>query len=399
MNGSPSRVLLWPFSVLYGAGSALRNLMFDAGWLRSFAFDFPVIVVGNLQAGGTGKTPCVEYLVRKLSERYAVAVLSRGYGRNTRGYLLAGPEATADDIGDEPLLLKRLHPSLELAVGEQRVPAIPALLTDAPQVEVIVCDDAFQHRPLRGGFNLLLTGYDKLYIDDAMLPAGRLRESVSGARRAQAIVVTGCPSDLSEVIRQDVTRRLRVRGDQPVYFAGSVYGQPYKLGHPANFSEGDVAGLDASSVPGALKVPVEGVAQGGRPDQPLRLVLLTGIARSGRVKQALESGAVAADTGALPPIVSVTHLSYPDHHIWQSRDLERLRRVYAREAAAGPCIILTTEKDAVRLDAHASALADLPVYVLPVRMQIPFGAEAAFDAMLLRYVEGALARQDKVSAG
>jgi len=360
MNVPPSRALFWPFSALYGAGTTLRNLLYDAGWLRSFGFDFPVIVVGNLQAGGTGKTPCVEYLVRKLSERYAVAVLSRGYGRNTRGYLLAGPEATAADIGDEPLLLKRLHPLLELAVSEQRVPAIPALLTDAPQVQVVICDDAYQHRALRGGFNLLLTGYDLLYIDDVMLPAGRLRESISGAQRAHAILVTGCPAALSAPARQELTDRLRTRDDQPVFFASLAYGTPYRLGQPTAALQGEA---------------------------PSRIVLLTGIARSVRLKRALESGEVGAGTGALGPNVALTHLDYPDHHRWQPRDLERLRRVFAQQAAVGSCMILTTEKDAVRLEAHAAALADLPVYVLPVRMAILKDSEREFDGVVERYVK------------
>jgi len=367
MNPRPSQVLLWPFSLLYGAGAALRNRFYDLGWLRSFGFDVPVIVVGNLQAGGTGKTPCVEYLLRLLAPPYKLAVLSRGYGRNTRGYLLAGPEATAEDIGDEPLLLKRLHPSLEVAVSELRVPAIPALLTDAPEVQVLLCDDAFQHRPLRGGFNLLLTGYDLLYIDDSMLPAGRLREPVSGAKRAQAVLVTGCPWELSQDRRRELTLRLQARPEQPVFFAGAVYGQPYRFGQPGQLWHG---------------------ASG---EGPLRVVLLTGIARSLRVRQALESGVVAAGTGAFLPKVEVTHLDYPDHHRWQPRDLERLRRVYAREAAAGPCLMLTTEKDAVRLEAYVDALADLPLYVLPQRMEPLPDSKQAFDALIREYVQGAIA--------
>jgi tetraacyldisaccharide 4'-kinase len=367
MKPRPSQVLLLPFSLLYGAGAALRNRFYDLGWLRSFGFDLPVIVVGNLQAGGTGKTPCVEYLLRLLSPDYKLAVLSRGYGRNTRGYLLAGPQATAQDIGDEPLLLKRLHPWLEVAVSELRVPAIPALLTDAPELQVVLCDDAFQHRPLRGGFNLLLTGYDLLYIDDVMLPAGRLREPVSGARRAQALLVTGCPPDLPQERLGELTQRLQAYPEQPVFFAGSAYGQPYRFGQPDLFWQ-------------------EPSGEG-----PLRVLLLTGIARSLRVRQALESGAVASGTGTLRPKLLLRHLDYPDHHRWQPRDLERLRRVYAREAASGPCLILTTEKDAVRLEAHADALADLPLYVLPQRMALLPDSRAPFDALIRGYVQGAIA--------
>ncbi len=391
MSSAFSTWLLRPAGTLYGLGAALRNQFYNAGWLRSFAFDFPVIVVGNLQAGGTGKTPCVEFLVRKLNSRYPAATLSRGYGRRTRGYLLATAQSLPEDIGDEPVLLKRLFPALEVAVGENRVAAIPALLTDSPETKVIICDDAFQHRPLRGGLNLLLTGFGALYVDDLMLPAGRLREPVSGARRADAIIVTGCPPALPPAEQQVIAARLRGNPDQPVFFAGLEYATPYRLGRLSELFSGE--GLHA-------------------------ILLVTGIARPERLRGWLEAragsgafgeqpaagagnpedfaggeagrpGEAGAGGGTLRPEFLIKHLAFPDHHPWRPADLERIRLAYRNMIKGGRTVIFTTEKDAVRLEAFSADLEDLPIFVQPVRMAMLPDSADAFDGLLFGYVANA----------
>ena len=354
-------ILLRPFGALYGLVTAFRNAMYDRDWLRSFAFDFPVIVVGNMQVGGTGKTPCVEYLIRTLGREYVVATLSRGYGRSTAGYLLATERSLAEDVGDEPALLKRLHPEVEVAVGENRIASIPALLTDAPDTQVIICDDAFQHRSLQAGFNLLLTGYNALYIDDVMLPAGRLREPVSGSRRAHAILVTGCPLDLPPGEQKALAARLSVRADQPVFFAGLEQGSPYRFGRPDQ----------------QLSLPAD------------RVLLLTGIARPLRVLDSLKGSGAGAGGAVVSTEAEIKHLIFPDHHAWQARDLDRIRSAYQDLSSTGDTVIFTTEKDAVRLEGLADVLADLPIFVLPVRMVMLPDSQPQFDRMLKEFVKNA----------
>jgi tetraacyldisaccharide 4'-kinase len=383
------RTLLLPLSALYALATGLRNRLYDLGWLRSFGFDFPVIAVGNLQVGGTGKTPLVAWLARALGERYGVGILSRGYGRATRGYLLAGERARPEDIGDEPALLKRLCPQAELAVGEARVPAIPALLLDAPGIGVLLCDDAMQHRALKPGLTLLLTGYGALYTRDRLLPAGRLREPKSGAARAQAIVVTGCPPELGEAEREALSRELQARPDQPVFFAGLAYGRRRPLGEPGpgtggRPASGGAAGADSGAEPGGGgSVGAGPAARPGWPDTPEPLpgavLLVTGIARPERLRRAVE----AAQGGAG---AHCEHLAFADHHPFSGADAARIRARFERLKALNPdALILTTEKDAVRLEAHAEALSGLPVWVQPVELAWLPGQEEPFRALVFDY--------------
>ncbi len=188
---------LYPVSWLYGAVVIIRNKLFDWGLFRSKSFDVPVICVGNLSVGGTGKTPHTEYLIKLLHDKYQVAVLSRGYKRRTQGYVLATPQSTARTIGDEPYQMYTKFPSVTLAVDENRCHGIEKLLAlKKPAVDVVLLDDAFQHRYVKPGLSILLTDYHRLFCDDALLPAGRLREPVSGKNRAQIIIVTKCPQDI-----------------------------------------------------------------------------------------------------------------------------------------------------------------------------------------------------------
>src|SRR5579864_3362484 len=194
----PIRILLFPFSLVYALVVKARNWCFDKKILTSTSFNLPIICVGNLAVGGTGKSPMVEQLVRMLKDHYCIAVLSRGYKRRTRGYALADDTKSALDIGDEPMQFHNKFPDVTIAVGEERIVAIPQLLHDRPDTSVIILDDAFQHRSVTAGMNILLTDYNNLYTRDWFLPTGDLRDEKGSARRAEVIVVTKCPDDLSE---------------------------------------------------------------------------------------------------------------------------------------------------------------------------------------------------------
>src|ERR1700722_11522073 len=200
----PIRILLFPFSLVYALVVTIRNWFFDKKILSSASFNLPIICVGNLAAGGTGKSPMVELLIRMLRERYPVAVLSRGYKRKTRGYALANDATTALDIGDEPMQFHSKFPDVAVAVGEERIVAIPQLLHDRPQTQAIILDDAFQHRAVRAGLNILLTDCSNLFTRDWYLPSGDLRDSPGSYRRADLIVVTKCREGLSQDERQAI---------------------------------------------------------------------------------------------------------------------------------------------------------------------------------------------------
>lgn len=216
---------LYPVSWIYGAVVTVRNKLFDWGFLRSKSFDVPVICIGNLSVGGTGKTPHTEYLIKLLRNSYHVAVLSRGYKRHSRGYVLATSQSTARSIGDEPYQMYTKFPSVTQAVDENRCHGIEQLLAiKEPSVEVVLLDDAFQHRYVKPGLSILLTDYHRLFCDDTLLPAGRLRESVNGKNRAQIVIVTKCPQDIKPIDYNIITKRLNLYPYQQLYFSSFRYG-------------------------------------------------------------------------------------------------------------------------------------------------------------------------------
>ena len=217
---------LYPLSWLYGAGVCLRNKLFDWGWLRSRSFDVPVICVGNIAVGGTGKTPHTEYLIKLLqNEGINVATLSRGYKRKSKGYILATAESSVQKIGDEPYQIKSKFPDIRVAVDENRCHGIEQLLTlKSPAVDAVLLDDAFQHRHVKAGMNILLTDYHRLLCDDALLPAGRLREPACGKNRAQIVIVTKCPDDIKPIDFNIITKRLNLYPYQQLYFSRFRYG-------------------------------------------------------------------------------------------------------------------------------------------------------------------------------
>ncbi|MEY4084818.1 MAG: hypothetical protein RL074_605 [Bacteroidota bacterium] len=219
------RKILFPFAILYGLITSIRNFLFDKGILKSYSFDLPIIAVGNLSVGGTGKTPQIEYLIRLLSNQYALATLSRGYKRKSTGFVLANETSNAEILGDEPFQFYQKFTSIQVAVDADRKNGIEQLLAQTHSPQVILLDDAYQHRKVKAGFYVLLTAYDDLFSDDILLPTGNLRESRSGAQRADVIVVTKCPTTLSELEQAQIKQKLRrlSKPAQAVYFTFVAY--------------------------------------------------------------------------------------------------------------------------------------------------------------------------------
>lgn len=341
------RLLLLPFSILYGLGVWIRNRLYDKQLLSSTAFNLPVICVGNLSVGGTGKSPMIEYLTRMLQHQYRLAILSRGYKRKTRGYVRAMKGTTALEIGDEPMQFFRKFPEVEVAVGEERVEAIPMLMQDAPQTELILLDDGFQHRAIRPGLSILLTDSSNLFTRDFFLPTGDLRDERSSMRRADLIVVTKCDPDLSAQQRQLIIDEIAPSEKQEIYFSTIRYGTAYHL-----FDSSKITSLDSSN----------------------DVLLVTAIANVKPLKKFLHDHVNTYDM-----------LSYNDHHIFTADDLNEIQTRY-QKLPVNKSLILTTEKDAVRLLKYKSELEFLPVYVLPVTHQFLFDGEIAFQNRVLTFL-------------
>ena len=341
------RYILFPFSIIYGFIIWLRNKLFDKNILRSATFNFPLICVGNLAVGGTGKTPMAECLIRLLRNKYNVATLSRGYKRKTKGFAIADENTTAIDIGDEPMQLYKKFPEITVAVAEERIVGIPQLLHAKPGTQVIILDDAFQHREVRAGLNILLTAYDDLYTRDFVLPAGNLRDVRTSSKRAHIIIVTKCKPHLNEEERQDIIAELSPSNGQQVFFTQIEYGTPYHLfTKKEKFIEHDC-----------------------------NVLLVCGIANPKPLKETLTN---YTDTYEM--------ILFRDHHIFSIDDLKEIKRQFSKIETSNK-IILTTEKDGVRLAKYESELKDLPVFVLPIRHKFLFGQEKQFDANINEFVE------------
>lgn len=318
------RKILWPFSLIYGSVMALRNKAFDLGALGSQAFEVPVISVGNLSTGGTGKTPMVEYILRK-SEGRRSAVVSRGYGRKTKGYLKATRDSSYLDIGDEPLQIYNKFPEATVVVSEKRVEGIQRLLADEPDVSLIVLDDAYQHRYVDPGLKILLTTHRNPYYRDMVLPAGNLREWTSGRKRADVIVVTKCPSDLDEQEATDISKKIGLQGGQSLFFSTLKYGE-------IRSSEGQKLELGAE------------------------ITLLSGIANPRPLRDFLKER-----------YTIIQQLQFPDHHSFSASEIEGI------SALQGP--VVTTEKDFARLKNSLSPEMLSRLYIVPVSVEILFGKD------------------------
>jgi tetraacyldisaccharide 4'-kinase len=335
-------LLLSPFALLYGMAVSLRDGLYRQGLLKGVEFNLPVISVGNLSVGGAGKTPHIEYLIRLLLPYVEVATLSRGYRRKTRGYLAVASGMNAEQAGDEPLQFKRKFPDVYVAVSESRTFGIPQIVQDRPDTQVVLLDDAFQHRSVKPGLNILLTEYQYPFTRDFLLPAGRLREWRSAYRRADIIVVSKCPAEMDETARQKMTREIAPLPRQRLYFSHYRYLPPYYL-------------LD-NRYTVAL-------------DKSLDVLLISAIARTDYLLEYLRE-----------QVNDVLVMEYEDHHYFSPYDMGRLEAAF-QQMPAERKLILTTEKDAMRLELHRSFFLErrLPVFVLPVEVRFHFGEGERFD--------------------
>ena len=338
------KILLSPFSFLYWLVTSFRNHLYNIGYTRSFKFDTKVIAVGNLTVGGTGKTPHVEYLIRLLKDRYKIATLSRGYGRKTKGILIADQQATAASIGDEPMqFYKKFSQDVTVTVGEERALAIPTILFEKPGTQVILLDDAYQHRKVTPDLNILLTDYNRPFYKDTILPGGRLRESRAGSKRADVVIVSKCPDNLTEQQRKDITKGIKKYAitTVPVFFTGIAYKGPQAVF--------------------ANKV-----------DSIKKVILFSGIAKAGGLKAEVEKKSEL-----------VKFFEYPDHHHYSANDFKKMTEYYNSVKQEG-LILLTTEKDMVKIISHPdkNILENLPLYYLPIEVFVLQDKEK-FDSLIL----------------
>lgn len=339
------RFLLFPFSVIYGIVVAIRNKLYDIGFLGSTTFQLPIISIGNLSTGGTGKTPLVEYIIRLLSENNSLAVLSRGYKRTTYGFVLANEAPNPKDIGDEPALLKWKFPHIEMAVGEERIMAIPLLISSKPDIDIILLDDAFQHRPLRPWISILTTTYTKPFWNDYLLPMGRLRESIKGVKRANIIIITNCPPNLIQSEKKAIKKKCTKVDNQVVVFSKVEYGTPFLL---TNSSQ---------------KI---------RLNKDMNVLLFAGIGEPEHLKAYVSS-----------QVKTLNWLGFDDHYWYDKSDVFDIER-RAKEIGE-QVIILTTEKDAIRFYEHISTLKkeNISIYVLPMEMVFLDNDKPLFDCLII----------------
>ncbi len=327
------RKLLFPFSWLYGGITALRNLFYDKGWLSSESYTIPVICVGNLSVGGTGKSPMIEFLIEGLKEHHQVSVLSRGYKRKTKGYRKVSVNSTAAEVGDEPLQFKQKHPDIQVAVCADRRHGIEQLKKGS---DIILLDDAFQHRKVKPYINILLSTFDDLYIHDHMLPTGNLREYRSGADRADFIVITKCPDHVAYAKLQRVQFDLKLKPHQKIYFSS--------------------IGYDSKIFGKTEELDLEYLLN-------KQFTLVTGIAKPKPMIDYLSSRDFKFE-----------HVSFPDHHSFTVSELDDLKK---------KDIILTTEKDYMRLQDKLDKFA---LYYLPIKTLILNDQEEFFKNSILEMI-------------
>lgn len=327
------QILLFPFTILYKWITDFRNHLYNIGYKKSFQFQTKVINVGNLTVGGTGKTPHVEYLIKLLQNQFKIATLSRGYGRKSKGFILADENADAIHLGDEPMqFFKKFGHQVAVSVCEDRVEAIPKILFEVPETQVILLDDAFQHRAVQPNFNILLTDFRRLFYKDFPFPSGRLRESRRGAKRADCVIVSKCPLDLSQDAQKVIQRQIAyyTRKDTPVFFSGIKYGEPV-------------------AVFGDDKVILS---------KQMNLISIAGIAQPQIFINHLQGKANILE-----------NIIYKDHHHFLEKDIRHILKIYTKFKTQNP-VLLTTEKDFVKLSTRQfePLFQSIPFFYLPIEI-------------------------------
>ena len=356
MNKSLIKINKWlyPVSWIYGAGVWLRNQLFEWGYHQERSFDLPVICIGNITVGGTGKTPHTEYLIRLLQPNYQVAVLSRGYKRKTKGFILADEYSTVQEIGDEPFLMKMKFPKIHMAVDADRCNGIEQLCRNqvVPETDMILLDDAFQHRYVKAGLNILLIDYNRMITEDKLLPAGRMREHESAKYRAQIVIITKCPKNMTPMEYRVINNQLELHAFQQLYFTTFDYGKLRPLFN------------------GGREYPIKSI------HPSVHILLIAGIASP---EPLMEELAQTKNT--------IHSLFFSDHHDFSMRDMETIEQKF-QQLPEGKRMIITTEKDAVRMMAHPHLPDSVKpyIYVLPIEVTFLQGQQHMFNQNILDYV-------------
>ena len=330
-----------PISLSYGLLVFIRDLLYKFNFLKSVTFNLPVIGIGNLAVGGSGKTPHVEYLIKLLSPYLSLGVMSRGYKRKTKGFRIAQKGDSVLTIGDEPLQYHLKYKDVKVAVSESRSIGIPLLISKHPEIQSILLDDSYQHRSINPGLNILLTDYAQPYYKDFLMPTGRLREWPSGVKRADIIIVTKCPDKISLSDKEQILENIGPLKHQKIYFSKYRYLNPYNL------------------YTGMLK----------KLDETMEVILVTAIASSDYLVDSL-----------IDKVDSIFPISFEDHHYFNAHEISQLAIQFANIENPNK-IILTTEKDATRLSLHSKYIQEkkLPIYVLPISVEFLFEEEARFN--------------------
>ena len=355
MKSTTLKILLFPFSLLYGLVILVRNWLFDSEVLPSKSFKTPIISIGNLSVGGTGKTPHTEYLLSLFQDEWKTAVLSRGYKRKTKGFKLANENADSKLIGDEPFQIFQKFPKVTVAVDEKRVRGVEKLLQNDPEIQLIILDDAFQHRHIHPGFSILLTDYNRLYSKDWLLPSGRLREPISGSRRADCIIVTKCPSDIKPIEMRIIASELKLETNQTLFFSCPEY-QPIKPVFPElifkNISLEDIQNENTS------------------------VLLVTGIVSPEPIVEYLSGFSKNLKT-----------IFFPDHYAFLPTYFDRINKELDSFTTSDK-ILLVTEKDAARIISNPLFPDRLKgiTYTLPIQVKILNNQEEIFTQKIKDYV-------------
>jgi tetraacyldisaccharide 4'-kinase len=360
-------ILLYPLALIYGLITGIRNFLYNTGILRSVEFGLPVICVGNITVGGTGKTPHTEYLAALLSKNFKVATLSRGYKRNTRNFRIATSSSLVSEIGDEPLQIFQKYPDVLVAVDRNRVHGVQKIIESEPGTEVIILDDAFQHRRITPGFSILLSDFERLIIEDHMMPYGNLREDKGNMRRADIILITKSPENISPIQRRIIVKDINKAPYQNLYFTSLIYDAPQPV-----FKESATANN---------KFEISQFADCG-------IVLVTGIANPLPLKDYLQKTA--------PEII---HLPFPDHYNFKEKDINTIVSSYANLKSERK-YVFTTEKDAVRLQEFRNIAEPIrsAFFYIPVGIHFLNDDKDEFDNLIFDYVRKNK-RNNRISEG
>jgi len=343
------KVLLFPFSLIYGLLSILNGLLYDFGILASIKFTIPVISVGNLTVGGTGKTPHIEYLINLLNPYIKLSVLSRGYKRKTRGFREVMLNDDVKTAGDEPLLFKKKYQNLNVFVSENRVEGISQMIMEIPEIQTVLLDDAFQHRAITPSLNVLLTEYDYPFYKDFYLPTGRLREWRTGYKRSDIIIVSKCPNDISIKQKNEFISKINPSPKQSVFFSYYKYYNPYFL-------------YDINK-----RIEL---------NNSLSVLLISALASTSYLNNYIED-----------KIDDFHSIEFTDHHDFTFDEMENFKKIFDNLKNENK-IILTTEKDAMRLDVHREYILKnkLPIFVLPVSVDFLFDQRSEFDETIKSFL-------------